>query len=170
LKGSFSKPLPPPSLWVAAREIFQKSNKKIIQHLYMCTLIIWGLFTIWHQTIFHQELENLRIFHKPNELTRIRRSDENGREETGNCLQFLLKFLLFPTHTKKKISNSDHNNHRVYKYIIQFFVISISHYTRSREMLLYKGVSRSVIDFFSSTSLTLFLKRKFRVEKRTSPN
>ena len=64
-------------------------------------------------------------------MTRIRRSDENGREETGNCLQFLLKFLLFPTHTKKKISNSDHNNHRVYKYIINFspflFHITLNH-------------------------------------------
>ena len=50
-----------------------------------------------------------------------------------------------------------------------FLIISIPHSTQSREIPLNKGVSRSVIDFFSSTSLTLFLKRIFRVEKRTSP-
>ena len=37
-------------------------------------------------------------------------------------------------------------------------------------MPLYKGVSRSVIDIFFSTSLTLFLKREFQVGKHTSPS
>ena len=123
IEGFFLQASPPPSLWVAAREIFQKSNKKIIQHLYMCTLIIWGLFTIWHQTIFHQELENLRIFHKPNELTRIRRSDENGREETGNCLQFLLKFLFIPTHATKKFLNYLPFGRWVYDKSLKFLTI-----------------------------------------------
>ena len=89
----------------------------------MCTLIIWGLFTIWHQTIFHQELENLRIFHKPNELTRIRRSDGNGREETGNCLQFLLKFLFIPTHATKKILNYLPFGRWVYDKSLKFLTI-----------------------------------------------
>ena len=47
-------------------------------------------------------------------------SDENGCEEAGNCLQFLLKFSVIPTHATKKFSNSlilDLNNFRVKKYI-----------------------------------------------------
>ena len=42
-----------------------------------------------------------------------------------------------------------------------FFSFSITHYTQSREIPLYKGVSRSVIDFFSSTSITLFKSVNF---------